>query len=211
MYLAASNYQLFSDITNEPYFLSKSSNRWFTILKRFGYKQGLFVIHEVIYDELKHTNPLPLLRLIAGGILGGAFVIWANRKIYDTVTWAKEKITGETREPPDWYNKWDDEDISIYNKALDLMSQAGTVGALTDITRLDSQGKWSLERQAEFQLKPVVVSELERGARMIDILKKGEKKVGRREIEVVPIDRIKKVLQEISKAFPITKFFMEKK
>jgi hypothetical protein len=68
-----------------------------------------------------------------------------------------------------------------------------------------------LERQAEFQLKPVVVSELERGARMIDILKKGEKKVGRREIEVVPIDRIKKVLQEISKAFPITKFFMEKK
>jgi hypothetical protein len=211
MYIAALNYQLFSDITNEPLFLSKPEFRWLTILKRFGYKQGLFVMHEVIYDELKQSNPLPLLRLIASGILGGAFVIWANRKVYDTITWIKEKTTGETREPPDWYTKWDDEDISIYNKALDLISQAGTVGALSDITRLDSQGKWSLERQTEFQLKPVIVSEIERGARIADILKKGEKKVGRKTIEIEPKERILKALQEAMKAYPISKFFMEKK
>jgi len=210
MFITASNYQLFSDITNEPLFLSKPENRWLTVLKRFGYKQPLLIMHEILYDELKHANPIPLLRLIAGGILGGVFVIWANRKIYDTISWAKEKVTGETREPPDWYSKWDDNDRSIMDKAIDLMAQAGTVGMLSDITRVDSHNKWSLSRQLDFQLTPVVISEAIQAGSIVDILTKGEKKVGKRTVFIEPKERLKKAGEKVLMQFPVTKFFMEK-
>lgn len=197
MYLGATNTQLFSDITKEPLFLSKPEFRWLTVLKRFGYKQSLFALHDIIFDELKYANPLPLLRLMAGGIMGGAFVVWANRKIYDVTS---EMLSKEEKEKkPDWYSKWDREDITVMNKSLDLFAQAGTVGALSDITRLDSKGKISLERQLEFQLKPVVVSEAERAARIVDILtKNGEEGIG-------------KAGKEAIKLFPISKFFMKGK
>ena len=210
MLLASRDYQLFSDITNEPLWLSDPKLRWLMVLKRFGYKQALFTIHKVIYDELKYANPFPLLRLIAGGIMGGAFIIWANRKLWELGSFVKAKIRGEAPGAPDWYTKWDDSDRKIYETTLDLMAQAGTVGALSDITRLDSKGRWSLGRQLEFQLTPVMLSEFVRGGQLIDILVKGRKEKGRRIVEIPVEERLYKVGERLMSSFPITKYVMEK-
>ena len=210
MLLTSMNYQLFSDITKEPLWLSNPHLRWATVLKRFGAKQPLLIIHDIVYDELKNANPLPLLRLIAGGILAGAFTIWANRKIYDTISYVKETITGETREPPDWYSKWDDEDRKLWVQALDLFAQAGALGVLSDIARLDSKSNWNLSRNMEFLLEPVILAEAIRSGRIIDILVKSQKMRGRHKIEIPIEEKLQKVGKEVLRGFPLTKFFIEK-
>ena len=211
MLLAARDTQLFADITTEPLWLSDPRLRGLWVLKRFGYKQPLFVIHKIIYDELKHGNPIPLLRLIAGGLIGGAFVIWANRKLWDSVAYVKATVTGEAPEAPDWYIKWDDEDRKIMEVALDLFAQAGTVGALSDITRLDAKSHYSFGRNLEFQLTPVALSELWRSGELVDVLLKGTRKQGRRNVEIPVEERLQKAGKKILREFPITKYFMEKK
>ena len=210
MFIAASNWQLFSDITKEPLWMSNPNNRWFTVLKRFGYKQALFTIHDIVLDNLRYVNPFPLLRALAGGLLGGTFVIWANRKIYDLVSELKKGYTGETRVPPDWYSKWDKDDRETWEIILDLYAQAGTFGVISDISRTSAKGQYSLQKNLAFQLTPVILSEAINAGSIADTLMKTERKKGKKTYTIPFEERMKKAGQKIMREFPISKFFIEK-
>ena len=59
------------------------------LFKRFGIRQFLYM-KDVMKNELRHGNVLPLLRLGVGGFAGGQFVMWAKEEMNKSLTGERE-------------------------------------------------------------------------------------------------------------------------
>jgi hypothetical protein len=79
--------QLHPRVTREPLWMNDPRFRFLALFKRFGYKQAV-LIKDHVYDELKHGNVMPFLRIAAGGAVGGHLV----KKAKDLI---KEAISGK--------------------------------------------------------------------------------------------------------------------
>lgn len=139
MYRFATDSQLQKNILNDALFFNTAYGRPLALFKRFGFRQAAWIKDVVFKQELiGNKNPLPLLRLVAGGIIGGEFVIWAKNNI-------RQFISGEPV-----YRKDDD----IWERVLNDLAAVGSAGVLTDIISADNYAK-----SLKFAATPVYVSD----------------------------------------------------
>lgn len=123
MYNFASKSQLQRRVFEEPLFFNTPYTRWATLYKRFGYKQMLYA-RDIALKQF-HQNPLPLLRLMAGGFIGGEFVVHGRHL---TAELARYALTGD---PIEWAK--DRADMPIIVRALENFAAIGSLGMLTDL------------------------------------------------------------------------------
>jgi hypothetical protein len=149
IYRFVTNSQLQKNILAEPILMNDPKYRFFYLFKRFGYKQAMYVKDQLIRGEVSRGNVLPLLRLAAGGLVGGDLVIRAKRLIQTRVFGAPDK--------------WSDEDRNWFMSMLDRLANVGAMGMMTDLARLkDADYKKALEyivRNGYWQVVPVVFTE----------------------------------------------------
>lgn len=139
MYRFATDSQLQKNILNDALFFNTAYGRPLALFKRFGFRQAAWIKDVVFKQELiGNKNPLPLLRLVAGGIIGGEFVIWAKNNI-------RQFISGEPV-----YRKDDD----IWERVLNDLAAVGSAGVLTDIISADNYAS-----SLKFAATPVYVSD----------------------------------------------------
>ena len=117
MYRFATDSQLQRNVLNDPIWFNSPWARPFVIFKRFGYRQ-MVRRREMLLHDIKARDPLPTLRLIAGGLAGGEFVVWAKNLIF-------EGISGQP-----YYRK---EDLLSWERALNNLIAVGSGGFLTDM------------------------------------------------------------------------------
>jgi len=153
-YRFAMDTQLQRNMMKEPLWMNNPRWRWLGLFKRFGYRQFNLVKDHMI-RELKYGNPLPMLKLMTGGALGGEAVIWAKNAI-------RSFLTGRP-----YYR---DED-SVAHRIINDWASVGTVGWVTDVGRLDEltpvvllKDAWRLAR---FQATPVVASDLQKSTKTV--------------------------------------------
>ena len=137
MHEFARDSQLQRNVLNDPYLASNPKNRPFVLFKRFGVRQASWITENVSQEMFRYKNPLPVLRLIAGGAAGGLFVSSAKEAISD---W----LSGE-----DVFNEnytidkiWDDlkegdiksvvEKVTLRDMA-EAIGASGSLGWITDI------------------------------------------------------------------------------
>ncbi|RJQ87735.1 MAG: hypothetical protein C4519_00360 [Desulfobacteraceae bacterium] len=149
IYRFVTNSQLQKNILAEPILMNDPKYRFFYLFKRFGYKQALYVKDQLIRGEVSRGNVLPLLRLAAGGLVGGDLVIRAKRMIQTQAFGAPDR--------------WSDEDRSWFLSTLDRLANVGAMGMMTDLARMkDADYKKALEylvRNGYWQVTPVVFTE----------------------------------------------------
>ena len=74
MYEFARDSLLQKNILNDPMFFNDPRFRPFVLFKRFGYKQANWIKETLTKEWVEYKNPLPALRLVAGGFAGGLFM-----------------------------------------------------------------------------------------------------------------------------------------
>ena len=137
MHEFARDSQLQRNVLNDPYLASNPKNRPFVLFKRFGIRQASWITENVSQEMFRHKNPLPILRLVAGGAAGGLFVSSAKEFISDF-------LSGE-----DVFNEnytigkvWDDLKKGDVKSAVDKVTlkdiaeaigASGSLGWITDI------------------------------------------------------------------------------
>lgn len=161
MFRFASDVQLQKDIFKEPIWMN-TNLRPFALFKRFGYRHFNLIRDEGI-REWKHGNPMPLLRLAAGGFLGGLFVTEAKDIL-------KEIISGKP------YRK---KHLPTYQKMLNIYAAAGAMGWASDLTRLYNDNprlrRGEFLKNIGFNLTPLAVGEaFELGAGIVNVSKSKE-------------------------------------
>ena len=142
-------------VLKDPYFASNPKFRPFFLFKRFGYRQAEWVGSMMSEEIFKYKNPLPFLRLAAGGAAGGVFVGSAKQMISDV-------LSGEDIYDPAYsvkmikenYKKGGMEEVFSQASLGDLMEAYQAVGALGVIT--DIMGAESKANQMEFIFKPAI-------------------------------------------------------
>ena len=155
MYEFARDSQLQRNVLKDPYFASNPKFRPFFLFKRFGYRQAEWVGSMMSEEIFKYKNPLPFLRLAAGGAAGGVFVGSAKQMISDV-------LSGEDIYDPAYsvkmikenYKKGGMEEVFSQASLGDLMEAYQAVGALGVIT--DIMGAESKANQMEFIFKPAI-------------------------------------------------------
>jgi predicted transcriptional regulator len=118
----ASDTQLQRDIAKEPIWFNDPRWRPFALFKRFGYRQFNFIRREV-GGELRHGNPMPLLRLAINGQLGGELV-------YDSKLLLRHWLSG---------NELEERDENIWKRAFNNYAAMGTMGLFSDIRFTEGQ------------------------------------------------------------------------
>jgi len=155
MYRFATDSQLQKNVLNDPVLFNNPKARPWCLFKRFGYRQAAWIKDNVIMHELVgNKNPLPILRLVAGGAIGGEFVIWAKNLIRQT-------LSGEPV-----YRKED----AIWERVINDLVAVGSLGIISDLVSTDG----GLINKIEFLASPVFVSDF---YRVMDILAKTEKDI----------------------------------
>jgi hypothetical protein len=158
MYHYSTDAQLQKNIMNEPLSANNPRLRWLWLFKKFGYKQ-MARTSERLKMELRHGNGLYLLRLIAGGVIGGEAVVWAKNKLHQVV--AGKPVYRE--------EDWDD-----WKRYVNDLAAAGTVGVVTDV--FDFKKIYSLPQDLWFAVKPVVADDMEKsGQSLIKFLRECDK------------------------------------
>ena len=143
MHEFARDSQLQRNVLNDPFFASSPKNRPFILFKRFGVRQASWITENVSQEMFRYKNPLPILRLVAGGAAGGLFVSSAKEFISDFLS-NPPGIDGE-----DIYNEnytigkvWDDLKKGDVKSAVDKVTlkdiaeaigASGSLGWITDI------------------------------------------------------------------------------
>ena len=143
MHEFARDSQLQRNVLNDPYLASNPKNRPFVLFKRFGVRQASWITENVSQEMFRYKNPLPILRLVAGGAAGGLFVSSAKEFISDFLS-NTPFIGGE-----DIYNEnytigkvWDDLKKGDVKSAVDKVTlrdvaeaigASGSLGWITDI------------------------------------------------------------------------------
>lgn len=184
MFRFASDVQLQKDVFKEPIWMN-TNLRPLALFKRFGYRHFNLIRDEGI-REWKHGNPMPLLRLAAGGFLGGLFVIESKDMLMRI-------ISGKP------YKK---RDLPTYQKILNIYAAAGAMGWATDLTRLYNDNprlrRGEFLRNIGFNLTPLAFGEaFEVGAGVVDVAK-----------SKTPGDQ---VIKELLGQAPLTRMAIKKK
>lgn len=140
MYRVARDTQLQRNVLADPVIFNDPRYRPLVLFKRFGVRQALWVKDQVMRDLVQNGNPMPLIRLAAGGVAGGEGVIWAKNKVKEMLS--GKEITFDSRE-----------DMTIPERIADDLGAVGGLGVVSLI--LDADNKYS---QVIRSLTPVQVS-----------------------------------------------------
>jgi len=145
--------QLQKDILEDPLIFNNPRAMMFTQFKRFGYRQYQFS-KNLMVDDLKRGNVLPIIRLALGGYAGGEFVHLAKK-------WMKWALSGEEyfdpnapQELKDFYN------IELENM-VDNLAAVGSVGFLGDIMASTIDEGGSVSNSLKFLATPPFISDIE--------------------------------------------------
>ena len=121
MYRFAVDSQLQKNVLRDPLIFNDPKWRALFLFKRFGVRQAT-MMKDMMMEEFKNGNPMPILRLMAGGGLGGEFVIWAKNKI-------KSEATGDA-----YYRK---EDLLTVERFVNNLAAVGSFGIVSDVMGVD--------------------------------------------------------------------------
>tara|TARA_R110002012_G_scaffold7104_2_gene33526 strand:+ start:3792 stop:7934 length:4143 start_codon:yes stop_codon:yes gene_type:complete len=83
MHEFARDSQLQKNVLNDPFMASNPKVRPFMLFKRFGIRQASWMGETLSKEIFRYKNPLPVLRLVAGGAAGGMFVSSAKEMMAD--------------------------------------------------------------------------------------------------------------------------------
>jgi hypothetical protein len=128
MYRYASDSQLMRSATKDPLFFNSPYGKPFVLFKRFTYRQMTRAYEVAIKKELEtYRNPLPLLRYVAGGVIGGEFVIWAKNGI-------SSFLSGQPV-----YRKEDE----LWKRAINDVAASSSFGLFSDIFGGEDKEAWA--------------------------------------------------------------------
>lgn len=136
MYRFAVDSQLQKNVLKDPKIFNDPKWRPLFLFKRFGVRQAT-MIKDMLKTEIKNGNVMPILRLMAGGALGGEFVIWAKNEI-------KSLATGE-----EYYRK----ESEVMDRFLNNLGAVGSFGILSDFMQAEELSR--LPDKALFAITPV--------------------------------------------------------
>lgn len=127
MYRFATDSQMQRNILNDPVFFNDPHYRPFVLFKRFGYRQAAWMAENLERDVFQNKNPLPLLRLMSLGIVGGEFAQWADNRV-------REWATGVPQ--------YREEDLFTLRRAINDLASIGAMGVISDIagSRIEKLG-----------------------------------------------------------------------
>lgn len=145
MYRAATDLQVMKNVLRDPLSAHNPRLKAFWLFKRFGLKQAQ-LIGDIVLKEIKHGNVMPLLRLAAGGYLGGEFVLWAVNKI-------KSDISGK-----EYYT----EDKEGWERVAMVYGAVGAFGVITSVVESGIFGDYPFSGTVKFTVLPVQVQTLEK-------------------------------------------------
>jgi len=161
MYEFARDSQLQKNILNDPLFFNDPRFRPFVLFKRFGYKQANWISETLKKEWVEHKNPLPVLRLVAGGFAGGLFMNTAKQLI-------TRVLSGEDVYNENYSLRFDYDDglssgikklkneVSV-GEILNTVASAGAFGLVSDIIGAEDK-----LHAMEFLVKPAVYSDVEK-------------------------------------------------
>jgi len=148
----ANDSQLMRNVLNEPLWMGDPRLRALALFKRFGYRQATYVKDNAIKDF--RQDPLPFLRLMAGGVVGGKFVEEAKDAL-------REWLGGE---------KQFDHDKPIWKEAMIYLSASGAAGMLTDISNVFDRGGDDLYEglygNIGFAITPIIMDDMFKAANL---------------------------------------------
>ena len=139
MYEFARDAQLQRNVLNDPYWAASPKVRPWFLFKRFGFRQASWITETVSEEMFRYKNPLPLLRLTAGGALGGMFVSSAKEMISDVLA-GEDVFDDKYSIPKIWEDikKGDVEEMVDKVTLKDIAEAWGAVGALGFVTDIIS-------------------------------------------------------------------------
>ena len=161
MYEFARDSQLQKNVLNDPLFFNDPRFRPFVLFKRFGYKQANWIAETLKKEWVEYKNPMPVLRLVAGGFAGGLMMNTAKQFI-------TKVLSGEDVYNENYSLRFDYEDglsagvkklkneITV-GEILDTAASAGAFGLVADIISAEDK-----LQSAEFLAKPAVLSDAEK-------------------------------------------------
>ena len=161
MYEFARDSQLQKNILNDPLFFNDPRFRPFVLFKRFGYKQANWISETLRKEWVEYKNPLPVLRLVAGGFAGGLFMNTAKQLI-------TRVMSGEDVYNENYSLRFDYDDglssgikklkneVSV-GEILNTVASAGAFGLVSDIIGAEDK-----LHAMEFLAKPAVLSDVEK-------------------------------------------------
>ena len=127
MHEFARDSQLQRNVLNDPYLASNPKNRPFVLFKRFGVRQASWITENVSQEMFRYKNPLPVLRLIAGGAAGGLFVSSAKEAISDFLS--GEDVFNENYTIDKIWDDLKEGDIKSVVEKVTLRDMAEAIGA----------------------------------------------------------------------------------
>ena len=142
MYRFAVDSQLQKNVLKDPLICNDPKWKPLCLFKRFGIRQAT-MMKDMMMEEFKNGNPMPFLRLMAGGALGGEFVIWAKNKI-------KSELTGDA-----YYRK---EDLLTVERFVNNLASVGSFGVVSDAMSVEKLSQ--LEGTTKFTITPVIVDDV---------------------------------------------------
>lgn len=142
MFRFSTNSQLQRNVLNDQIILNDPKWRPLFIFKRFGMRQATY-IKDMVWREVKRGNVMPILRLAAGGMLGGEFVIWAKNQIKGT-------LSGEPA--------YRDEDFASWERVVNNVAAVGTFGMVSDVASVTKVSE--IPGALKFSVTPVVLNDL---------------------------------------------------
>ncbi len=151
MNIFANSSQLQRMSLNEPLWFANQRLKPFILFKSFGIKQANFIKDNILREALPvrfggQGNPLPTLRLLAGGLAGGAFVNFGKDQIRDFLA------------PDRKYEPKRD----IFERAINNLAASGAAGVLSDLSdvKFDEDIREDVLARLSFAVSPVVISDM---------------------------------------------------
>lgn len=149
MFNFAKDSQLQAGVLSEPLIAADPRIRPLILFKRFGFKQVLLIkdiiMKDVFWGDIKKNeiNPMPIIRLAAGGAFGGAGIGWALNQI-------KEALGGQPII---------DRSDSTFQRFVENIATVGAFGMVGDALAIEKMS--NLPRTLKFIGYPVVLADAE--------------------------------------------------
>ena len=147
MYRFATDSQLQKNILKDPLMFNDPKWRPMFLFKRFGYRQTTYMRDMLKREVIDRQNPMPLLRLLAGGVVGGEGVVFAKNKV-------KEWASGEPV-----YRKDEKDTLERYVNDVSAVGAYGVVSDMMDISSFKEGDFTGISKQAKFAAVPVLASD----------------------------------------------------
>ncbi|MCK5609922.1 hypothetical protein KAR91_49070, partial [Candidatus Pacearchaeota archaeon] len=150
----ANDSQLMRNVLNEPLWFNNPKLRPFILFKRFGVRQVTFAKDQMFKDF--KNDPLPVLRLLAGGVAGGKFVVEAREA-------TKEFLGGEKRFNPE---------RPLWEEGVNVLAASGSMGVMTDLADAFDSDNWENEvyNNVLFAVNPIIVDDIVKSGKLISFV-----------------------------------------